>query len=584
MKQYLIKLLTTVLCITANASQDYKMSFHQKTGENVNYLIQQLDNVSCQSDQQIHVCSLNSDTTSYTSENVDSITFATFDKTPIKILAVGNSFSEDAIEQELYGLLNAIGKPIIIGNMYIAGCDLEKHWTMASSDSAAYSYRKIVDGIRSIQSSVSLLTAIQDEEWDYISFQEGAGHHGFTDYIEPYLTNLINYCRTNAKKKDFKTIYHSPWAAQTGCTSVKFSYYDYDQAKMYNNIVNATKQIVGSHNFDLVINSMDVIQNGRTSYLGDTFNRDGWHLNKSYGRYAVGCLWFEKLTGICAIGNLYHPATISENVAKICQYAAHLACMNPYRISDMSSFVKKDDDLTSNKRILASWYFTPQRAKSDGCIKTWTGQDEVGIVNYSNKAGERGYYLANGSGHGKLSYIQIDKTAWDDTDGDKRAGLSILDAVTGGQPVMCGQMPGDYWLFETTGDYEFEEGSMLHISYAYTPGKYGAKYWILEYLDGDTWVPALETTTTTISASKETITYNIELAANNKVQIDATITLANRTTEFKVRMRCCSEYQVNDKWFEHPRRQSSQRIAGTPSDENMPIMEEIIGSASSKKK
>lgn len=40
----------------------------------------------------------------------------------IKVLAIGNSFSADAVEQELYGLLVAAGyDDIIIGNMYIGG-------------------------------------------------------------------------------------------------------------------------------------------------------------------------------------------------------------------------------------------------------------------------------------------------------------------------------------------------------------------------------------------------------------------------------------------------------------------------------
>ena len=44
----------------------------------------------------------------------------------IKILAIGNSFSADAVEQELYGLFEAAGQKVIIGNLYIGGCPLEK--------------------------------------------------------------------------------------------------------------------------------------------------------------------------------------------------------------------------------------------------------------------------------------------------------------------------------------------------------------------------------------------------------------------------------------------------------------------------
>ena len=45
----------------------------------------------------------------------------------VKILAIGNSFSADAVEQELYGLFAAEGKKVIIGNLYIGGCPLATH-------------------------------------------------------------------------------------------------------------------------------------------------------------------------------------------------------------------------------------------------------------------------------------------------------------------------------------------------------------------------------------------------------------------------------------------------------------------------
>ena len=74
----------------------------------------------------------------------------------VKILAIGNSFSADAVEQELYGLFEAVGQKVVIGNMYIGGCPLETHAANAASDAAAYSYRKIVDGVMTKTSSVKL--------------------------------------------------------------------------------------------------------------------------------------------------------------------------------------------------------------------------------------------------------------------------------------------------------------------------------------------------------------------------------------------------------------------------------------------
>ena len=45
-------------------------------------------------------------------------------KDTVKVLAIGNSFSEDAIEQHLSALARAEGLNVIICNMYIGGCSI----------------------------------------------------------------------------------------------------------------------------------------------------------------------------------------------------------------------------------------------------------------------------------------------------------------------------------------------------------------------------------------------------------------------------------------------------------------------------
>ena len=45
----------------------------------------------------------------------------------IRILCIGNSFSWDAVEQELAPLCEAGDQAIIIGNLYYGGCSLEQH-------------------------------------------------------------------------------------------------------------------------------------------------------------------------------------------------------------------------------------------------------------------------------------------------------------------------------------------------------------------------------------------------------------------------------------------------------------------------
>ena len=272
----------------------------------------------------------------------------------IKVLAIGNSFSADAVEQELYGLLAASGcKKVVIGDMYIGGCPLVRHAANAKADSAAYSYRKIVDGVMTKTDNVRLSEALKDEMWDFISVQEGAGFHGYyntsrngvSHSMEPDLTFLIDYVKANSSNKDFKLIYHVPWVAQAGYDGKKFSYYDFDQNVMYDMITNATKQVLDAHEeIDLCMNTVDAVQNARTSFIGDNMTRDGWHLSYTAGRYTSGCLWCEKLTGKSVVGNGYHPDTINEEIATVCQQAAHQAVEHPFITTDLSYIPEPSED------------------------------------------------------------------------------------------------------------------------------------------------------------------------------------------------------------------------------------------------
>ena len=256
----------------------------------------------------------------------------------VRILAIGNSFSQDAVEQYLYDLFDAAGIKVIIGNMYIGGCSLETHWTNASAGNAAYYYRKIVDGTKTETSGVTLSAGIEDEKWDYISLQQVSGKSGVYSTYSPYLADLIGYVKAHAKKADVSIMLHQTWAYQTGSTHSDFPTYGSDQMTMYNAIVDAERKAAEDNSISIVIPSGTAIQNGRTTYLGDSFNRDGYHLEITYGRYTAACTWFETISGKNVVGNGYHPDTIDNYVAKLAQSCAHAAVQSPWTVTVMSEF------------------------------------------------------------------------------------------------------------------------------------------------------------------------------------------------------------------------------------------------------
>lgn len=255
----------------------------------------------------------------------------------IKILAIGNSFSQDAVEQYLYELFEAEGIKAVIGNLYIGGCSLEKHWSNASSGAAQYAYRKVEDGNKKETANVTMEYGILDEDWDYISLQQVSGKSGLYETYNPYLPNLIKYVEGLATNTEMKLMLHQTWAYASNSTHADFPNYGNDQIAMYKAIVSAVDRAAVDNGIEIVIPSGTAIQNGRNSYLGDSFNRDGYHLETTYGRYTAACTWFEKISGLDVRENPYSP-NLDAQLKKLVQSAAHRAVQNPSVADPMTDF------------------------------------------------------------------------------------------------------------------------------------------------------------------------------------------------------------------------------------------------------
>lgn len=251
----------------------------------------------------------------------------------IKVLAIGNSFSVDAIEQYLYELADASGDEIIIGNMYIGGAELALHQQHSESNADAYSYRKIVDGKKTTIKNFNLISAIQDEDWDYISLQQASPKSGQFNSFFPYVFSLKRFIKEHASNPKVKFILHATWAYAEDSKHSGFANYNNDQLTMYNAIVSATKSAYKAAQFNVLIPAGTAIQNGRKSVLGDTFCRDGYHLEYTYGRFTAACTWYQVLFKKSVMKNPYKPETITDEQAKIAKRAAYKAAKKPYKVT-----------------------------------------------------------------------------------------------------------------------------------------------------------------------------------------------------------------------------------------------------------
>lgn len=244
----------------------------------------------------------------------------------IKILAVGNSFSDDGVEY-LDELAQAAGIKLIIGNLYIGGCSLERHWNNVRNELPAYDYRKNVEGHQTNTPKTTLQQALQDEEWDYITVQQVSQNSGLYDTYYPYIDSLLTYLKAHARNPEVEFAIHQVWSYAWNSTHPGFANYDNNQLKMYRDIVETVDKVARKEKIRIIIPSGTAIQTGRT-LMGDRMNRDGFHLGWGWGRYLAACTWFETFLGPVN-GNSYRPEGVTPQEATIAQRIAHIAVLHP---------------------------------------------------------------------------------------------------------------------------------------------------------------------------------------------------------------------------------------------------------------
>ena len=271
----------------------------------------------------------------------------------LKVLVFGNSFSGDAIEQNLYELAKANGDQIIIGHMCIGGCSLERHYINLTTDSAAYTYRKIINGKMVTKEKYTISKAFCDEEWNIITFQQVSEDSGIYDTYFPYITELNCYARENVGKRDVSIGFHITWAYAASSLNSGFAKYNGNQTKMYNAIINTAKRVLKETDVDFIIPTGTAIQNGRTSVIGDHFCCDGCHLELNYGRYTAACTWYEALFGTSVIGNSFIPENVTSFQGLIAQSAAHFAVITPFSVTSLERIIKTTT-LNESERIIPS--------------------------------------------------------------------------------------------------------------------------------------------------------------------------------------------------------------------------------------
>ncbi len=249
----------------------------------------------------------------------------------LKILTIGNSFSDDTMEY-MYQIATSLGVKCVLGNLYIGGCDIDTHLNNLNNNLGAYDYRTYVNGGWKTTANYKMQDAILSENWDYISFQQASGKSG-VESTYANLNSLVEGVKLIANK-NAKIVWNMTWAYQSDSTHGDFPTYDRNQMTMYNAIVNAVQsQIETNERFEIISPTGTAIQNARATILGDTLTRDGYHLELNYGRYIAGLTFFYAITGIDISNIEFAPNDVSNEVKALCIQSAIDAVNTPYSVT-----------------------------------------------------------------------------------------------------------------------------------------------------------------------------------------------------------------------------------------------------------
>ena len=207
----------------------------------------------------------------------------------MNVLAIGNSFSEDATRY-LHQIARADGEKINVVNLYIGGCPLDRHYRNMLSEERAYElqYNGHKTGFH-----ISLGEALLNRSWDVVTLQQVSSRSFDAASYQPYASELANYVKMCAPKA--KIYMHETWAYENGSQKLlEVAKYPTSEA-MLADIIKANSEIAELISADGIIRSGEILGELMKKELGP-IHRDSYHASLGLGRYALGLTWYRTLT------------------------------------------------------------------------------------------------------------------------------------------------------------------------------------------------------------------------------------------------------------------------------------------------
>lgn len=208
----------------------------------------------------------------------------------MKILSIGNSFSQDA-HRYLYDIAKQDGVQLKVVNLFIGGCTLRKHYLNMLDDKAAYAFE--FNG-KNTGLVVSLRQVLASDAWDVITLQQASHLSWNYESYQPYLKELAAYVRKYCPHT--KIYMHETWAYENGCERLNRINGYQTSSEMYADIQKAYAKAVEEIRADGLIPSGRAML--RASQTGlEKVHRDSFHASIGAGRYLLALTWYKTLLG-----------------------------------------------------------------------------------------------------------------------------------------------------------------------------------------------------------------------------------------------------------------------------------------------
>ncbi len=292
------------------------------------------------------------------------------------ILFIGNSFTQDAIENHFLSLITTAGlkDKINLHWMHLGGRTMAQHSAAYVIGSADYHYN--IPNYNTLKWTNTGLTPLPQTakayEWNLITIQEHTGNKDAWEWDKYHKENIESLIRniTNDQKGAPAFMYVMAVAygdptfpdiqSYSSKQTVLQNNFGSDQLLMYNTIVDRAKKVLSETSVDGVIATGTMLQNLRTTAVNNKtsillpradLTRDSYHMDKGISRYGAACTFFESIftpvfgvkvpvsytdpDGSVSLTVDYRTPVTTENAA-IALEAARNAIEKPFEITDMS--------------------------------------------------------------------------------------------------------------------------------------------------------------------------------------------------------------------------------------------------------